>query len=529
MQQNKKLLISALIIGTIAITALIVFIIFNNIGEEADLTEQDGQLEEVNGEHVDGEQAIKQERPVTFTKLHHSPLEHVKDMKLGWNLGNTLDALGGETEWGNPLTTKEMIDEIKKAGFQTVRIPISWDDRLGDAPDYTIQPEFLKRVEEIVGYVLDNDMYAIINIHHHYGWLQTRPDQEEEATNIIIKIWEQVGAYFEHFDDRLIFETLNEPRDGDEWTGYPKAYDIVNRYNAVALETIRATGGNNTQRLVMIPTYAASPNFQAVSALEVPDDDYIAVSIHAYTPYEFSMAHRASDVKEWGTDAEKRELISLFDMLERTFISEGIPVVLGEFATTDKENLAARVTHAEFYVAAAAERGMPTIWWDNGIFKPYSVDTMGIFDRRALTWVHPEIVEAMVRVYSDDYVFDDGLEPIDASVLFEGEATSDGAWGQAVTFRSGSDYLPEMMSEWEGVAVHYEGELVPEFIVQSWSGGTSWAKVAPAKVEDGIAYFMREDMIASYGDETFQFADALYVGDTGAPLIVTKVYVIDSE
>lgn len=522
MQQNKALLTGALIVGTIVIIALLAFMIFVNKGGDDEMNDRDGQL--LIGD-IDHDQEIV--LPVTFTKLFDSPMEHVKDMKLGWNLGNTLDALGGETKWGNPVTTKEMIDEIRKAGFQTVRIPISWDDRLGDAPDYTIEADFLTRVEQIVDHVLANDMYAIINIHHTYGWLETRPDKEAEATDIIIKIWEQVARHFERYDDRLIFETLNEPRDGDEWIGYDRAYQIVNRFNKAALETIRASGGNNTERLVMIPTYAASANIQAVSALTVPDDDYIAVSIHAYTPYEFSMAHRAEDKKDWGTDAEKRELINLFDMLERQFISNGIPVVLGEFATTDKENLSSRIAHAEFYVAAAAERGMPTIWWDNGNFTPYSVDAMGIFNRRTLTWVHPEIVDAMVGVYASDYVFDDELEPIDASVLFEGEATSDGEWGQAVVFRAGSDFLPEMISEWEGVAVHFESELEPEFIVQSWSGGTSWAKVAPAKIEDGIAYFTREDMIASYGDETFQFADALYVGDTGGPLKVTKVYVID--
>ncbi|MCR8656658.1 cellulase family glycosylhydrolase [Paenibacillus sp. T3-5-0-4] len=472
--------------------------------------------------------------PQDLEDLHYSKdmrnisaMDLVKDMKIGWNLGNTLDSFGGETRWGNPTTTKEMIDEIKNAGFQSVRIPITWDDNIGNEPDYIINAGYLDRAEEIVQYVLSNDMYAIINIHHHYGWEAVNVENKAAATDQLKKMWQQIAEHFKEYGDFLIFEAMNEPRNGDDWNGNAEAYEIVNGYNAAALETIRATGGNNEQRLVMLPTYAASANYDALVAFTIPDDKNIAISIHSYSPFEFSMEITRESEREWGSDQDKKSTSNLFELLETMFLSKGTPVVLGEFASTNKENLDARVTHASYFVKSAKQKGIPTFWWDNGYSDAFGTDAMALFNRRTLTWIYPEIMEAMVNVYNGkDPAFDE-VSDSDSTILFEGEKSSNGEWGQAVTLSPRIDFMPYDLSKDIIIAVEYEGVNVPELILQSWSGGEPWAKVAPAEEVDRIAYFKFDDMALAYKDETFSNLNALLIGDTGAALKVFKVYFVN--
>lgn len=454
--------------------------------------------------------------------------EIVADMKIGWNLGNTLESQGGETAWGNPKTRKKMIDEIKKAGFNTIRIPVTWDDHLGDAPDYTIDSTYLDRVEEVVNYGLANDMYVILNIHHNYGWLEANTASEATAKEIFTKIWGQVGNRFKDYGDQLIFETMNEPRDGDDWIGHSEAYDIINAYNAICYETIRQSGGNNTQRLIMMPTYAATSDESAIAAFKLPDSDdlYVAVSIHAYSPYNFAMDTSETSQTTWGTDQDKKALDKLFNSLKTTFIDKGIPVIIGEFGSTNKENLEYRVAHAGYYIQAAKAHGIPCVWWDNGATT--LVEGYGLFNRRTLEWVFPEMMEALMKACEGE----GGGTEYDPTILFEGTATSSG-WGQAITFAIGTDILLGDLTEGTKIAVVYESENVPELILQSWSGGPGWVKIAPAEIADGVAYFNYEDMVEGYAaglteiaDQAFPYLDRIHVGDTGADLTVTKVYLV---
>ena len=148
--------------------------------------------------------------------------EIVNDMGVGWNLGNSLDCIASwiyngnpsqyETAWGNPVTTKAMIDTVKAAGFNTVRIPVSWGEHMGASPDYTVNSDWINRVEEVVNYVLDNDMYAIINVHHDGEWCIPTYANEISASDKLQKLWIQIANKFKNYDDHLIFEALNEPR-----------------------------------------------------------------------------------------------------------------------------------------------------------------------------------------------------------------------------------------------------------------------------------------------------------------------------
>lgn len=323
------------------------------------------------------------------------------EMKVGWNLGNTMDATGStanplndETYWGNPKTTKANMDALKAAGFNTLRLPVSWDDHMSGA-DHTIDTAWLDRVEEIAKYALDNGMYVIVNIHHNNGWEAPTLANEASSKDYLVKMWPQIANRFQKYDHHLILETMNEPRVSgpDEWTGLPEYYAVLNRLNAAALKAIRDTGGNNAKRLVMIPTYAAAPWDAQVNAVVLPDDKMIALSTHAYSPYNFALNLGAGSESTFTGEAE---LDQMFARLNTKFITKGIPVVMGEWGAVNKDNLAERVKFAEYYVKGATKYGIPTVLWDNGNFGN-SGERLGFLRRDTNTWEFPTIIDAIMR------------------------------------------------------------------------------------------------------------------------------------
>jgi endoglucanase len=325
-----------------------------------------------------------------------TPLDAVNEMKLGWNLGNTLDAYpGGETGWGNPLTTKQMIDAVKAAGFNTVRLPVTWKDHLGPAPDYVIDPTWLARVQEVASYVLSNGMYAIVNTHHD-EWVSLMPDADQTLiTDELSKLWTQIAVAFRDNDDHLVLETLNEPRttDSTEWTGgTPAARTILNGYNAAAVKAIRDTGGNNTLRFVMIPTHGANASTECINALVIPNDDpRIIISLHTYYPWAFS--GDSAGTAEFGSAADLSAMNTELDRIASLTIKKGRAAIIGEWGSLDKGNTPARVTHAQAYAAAVRQRGLVPIWWDNNVI---GADAgFGLLNRSTLTWYYPEIKDAL--------------------------------------------------------------------------------------------------------------------------------------
>ena len=328
-----------------------------------------------------------------------TPEEFVIDMGAGWNLGNAMDTESeDETAWGNPITTKAMIDEIAKKGFKTLRLPVTWRFQMGPAPDYVIEKEWLDKVEKIANYALDNKMYVIVNIHHDEAWIIPTYEKVPAVKSQLIKVWTQIANRFKTYDDYLIFETLNEPRyeeTPEEWDGgTAEGRDAVNQYHQVSVDAIRATGGNNTSRKIMVSTYAASTNSNALSDYIIPnDDENVIVSVHSYSPYLFCL--EGTD-PTWGTEADKTELTQEFNKIHDKFEKEGRSVVMGEWGSTFNNNPEDRLAHAEFYATACAERGICPIWWDNG-----NLDEFAIFNRNTLEWTYPEIADAIVKAASN--------------------------------------------------------------------------------------------------------------------------------
>ena len=346
-----------------------------------------------------------------FRELTASQL--TTEMGAGWSLGNTLDSIhraGGapeqqETAWGNPITTPEMIRLVADSGFNTLRIPVTWEPHIGPAPGYTVDEAWLGRVQEIVDYGFAAGLYVIINMHHE-AWHFPSYENYDEAAARMTAVWAQIAERFRGYSEKLIFEDLNEPRMTGtpfEWTGgNAEARDVVNRWNADFVKTIRAGGGHNAGRWLMVPTIAASGDGTALTGFVKPDDDRVIVSIHAYAPYNFALNTNAPDDVRFdlADPLHTMDIDALFKRLDMVFLSKGIPVVLGEIGCINKNNPEARADWARYYTETAKSYGIPCIWWDNGISMAYDGgEGFGLMDRRNLEWWYPEIVEAFISAF----------------------------------------------------------------------------------------------------------------------------------
>ncbi len=328
-------------------------------------------------------------------------IELCKDITIGWNLGNSLDATGwgagSETSWGNPVTTKALILKVKEAGFDAVRIPTTWYNHVDS--DFNIDESWLDRVQEVVDYAYDEGMYVILNSHHE-NWNEPYESNLKAASNKMKKLWTQIANRFEKYGERLIFEGMNEPRWTNtqyEWNGgNAEGWRIVNELNKVFVKAVRATGGNNRYRALMVPTYAASAS--ALDGFTVPTDDSIIVSIHAYSPYNFAMNANGTttfdaDNADWNNTGE---LVWLANKLYDDFISKGVGVIIGECGTVNKNNLSARLNWAGYFPKVFGEKGIPIFLWDNNAYGS-GAETFGMLHRNTLTWEYPDYIKKLVN------------------------------------------------------------------------------------------------------------------------------------
>lgn len=355
-------------------------------------------------------------------KISAETAEFISSLGEGWNLGNTFDAssyrnrdnLGNdsETKWGMPLTTKEMIQAIRAQGFKTIRIPVSWHNHIISQKNevYTVDTLWLKRIRTVVDWSLGAGLFVIINLHHDnlseaqmkhcYGYCVTsNSDIKVRSKAYLNSVWSQVADEFKDYDEKLIFEVLNEPRcvgTSYEWRGEGKeisdANKIICEYEKVCLKAIRGAGGKNADRYVMIPSYAAKHDL--TDSWSLPDDSAgrLIVSVHAYTPYEFCMK---DDGGKNFIRKHERSISKLFESLKNNYISKGMPVIISETGASDKANLEERIKWTNSYISQAKEANIPVILWDNMVTYPNggSGERYGYFNRKNLTWFYPELVE----------------------------------------------------------------------------------------------------------------------------------------
>ena len=357
-------------------------------------------------------------------------------MGLGWNLGNQLEASSGglpsETCWGNPEVTKELIDTVKAQGFKTVRIPVSYLDMIGDGPDYKIDTDWLDRVQEVVDYVVNNDMFAIVNMHGDgyytvdHSWLLCAEDDDKqtEIKDKYGKVWTQIADRFKDYDQHLIFESMNEEFNNDYGKPDEKAYDNINAYNQIFVDSVRATGSNNEKRWLLLPGWNTNIDYTAGDDynLKIPTDKgckadgkRIMISVHYYDPFNFTIDENKTAKTQWGKYAVKNYdnwgqedyVDSQMALLNEKFVSQGYPVVIGEFGAQDKTEKFAdynefRRYWSEYLIKAAKKNGVVCVYWDNG----YNGNKgFGIINRFDYTITQPDLIAGMMRAINstDDY------------------------------------------------------------------------------------------------------------------------------
>lgn len=315
--------------------------------------------------------------------------EIVEAMNVGWNLGNTLDSyktgladLETETGWGNPKTTKEMISSVKSAGFNTIRIPVTWGEHMNDAN--SIQEAWMNRVKEVVDYAYNEGLFVIIDVHHDdYIWLTPDTSEYQEDSTKLKAIWTQISECFKDYGDRLIFEGMNEPRtigSAMEWMGGTlEERSVINNYESDFVKTVRASGGNNAARTLIVTSYAASAETIALKDVVIPKTGNVIFSVHYYAPWKFSEGHDTVFDEKGRAELEKK-----FSELKERFIDKGIPVIIDEFGCVNAADENTRAQYFKYYVGAAKKLGIKCVVWDNGLLE--GDGSFGIFSRKDCTW-----------------------------------------------------------------------------------------------------------------------------------------------
>lgn len=352
---------------------------------------------------------------------HTTAMEFVHSIRSGISLGNSFDCVPKpkqlaalqslndyQTAWGNPVTTTAHLQMLRNAGFDVLRFPVTWGLHLGDAPTYPIDPAWLQMVADIVYSALDMGFRMVLDVHHDGEKISLAVNQLETSEAVLCAIWQQLADRFQDIGTSLVFETLNEPRLGNNWDGCPEGCAAVNRLNAAALRTIRAAGGNNATRFVMMPTYAASPKEIALQHMQVPEDDRVIVSIHAYFPTEYCFPNCAvtwnPPREHWGEPNDFSRLTAMFARIDHFFTAKGIPVIIGETGAVKKIDESNRQLWTAAYTKIAAAYGIPCFWWDEGNCREGG---FGLFDRRTLRCTAPEIVAILTGKMSDTPDTDD--------------------------------------------------------------------------------------------------------------------------
>ncbi len=335
------------------------------------------------------------------------------DIKVGVNLASALEVykqdwmgevendLDLETLWSQPRTTEKYFTTLKKAGFNAVRIPVTWQDHMDK--NGNINKAWMDRVQEVVDYAYDNGMYVIINVNHEFDWLLDMRKYSSATAKKFEKVWKQIAARFKNYDERLIFESMGEPRtvgSENEWGGGTASErKVLNKYHKVFVDTIRAAGGNNKNRCLIIPTYAAKYYSEVLNDITIPNNDNkVIVDIHAYEPWDFTQNVEAGSGSKY-TDDVKAEIDNVMNVINDCLVSKGIPVVMGEFGIVNKSNTSERIKYSKYFISSAKELGIPCFWWENGDCGPLRDDVicnMGLMDRTTYEWEFPKLTKAIV-------------------------------------------------------------------------------------------------------------------------------------
>lgn len=418
-----------------------------------------------------------------------STMDFVLSMGIGINLGNTMEAINSngktvksfETAWGSPVITKDIIQGYADAGFGVIRIPVAWSNMMDD--NYNIDSDYIDRVQEIVDWVLECGMKAIINIHWDGGWFENFSTDKDECMKKYKSIWTQVSEAFKDYSADLMFESLNEEgcwndiwnRYSNSTKGKKEAYALLGEINQAFVDIVRASGGNNTLRHLLIAGYATDAELTCDEMFILPDDPSgrYAISIHYYTPSTFTVisedASWGKARSTWGTKSDYAELDKYMDMIYDTFIANGIPVIIGEYGCTTSNKTDETVREYLTAVCEAAyTRGMCPVLWDT---------PGGFYNRNTCKFTDTELLEEFMEIAAMD-------RAVEMSAYDDEEETA-ASIGLTATASSGKVRL-SWITELSGkCTVYYKRSGSSEWKL---AGTVSKSKVNISGLKNGVSY-----------------------------------------
>ncbi|MZE77828.1 cellulase family glycosylhydrolase [Streptomyces sp. SID5475] len=363
-------------------------------------------------------------QPATAPEVRASgdAMAQVAAMQPGWNLGNSLDATGSdETSWGNPRITEDLLDNVRAQGFKSIRIPVTWSGHQGPAPGYTLDADYLNRVEEVAGWALADGFHVVINIHHDsWQWIADMPADRAGVLARYNAIWTQLSGTFRDHSSKLVFESINEPQFSGS-SGDAENAELLDELNTSFHRIVRGSGGANETRLLVLPTLHTSADQARLDELtatfEALEDPHLAATVHYYGYWPFSV--NVAGGTRFDATARK-DLTDAFDRVHDTFVARGIPVILGEYGLlgfdrhTGTIQQGEKLKFFEYLGHHARTRQITTMLWDNGQH----------FQRTGFRWNDPELF-AQIRsswttrsgTASSDQVFSARSEPVTAKTL----------------------------------------------------------------------------------------------------------------
>jgi endoglucanase len=356
-------------------------------------------------------------QPPDQTGMTSTAVQLAANIRLGWNLGNTLEALGGETYWGNPMASQAMIDKVKASGFNAIRIPVQWHE-YADARTGKIQDAWLARVKQVVQYCVNDGLYVIVNQHHN-GWLQDHVNTRDQASvNAQQKAyWEQIATTLRDFDEHVMFASANEPPVEDA-----TQMSVLLSYHQTFINAVRSTGGKNTYRVLVVqgPSTDIDRTTNLMNTLPTdPTPNKMMAEIHYYDPSQFTLItadatwgnmfyywgngyHSTTDPSRNATWGEEAHVIGQFQKMKTKFVDQGIPVVMGEYGAIRRTtaltgdaltlHLASRAYWNKFVTQQARAHGLLPFYWDEGSITNHG---FGIFDRWNVSVYDQQVLDAL--------------------------------------------------------------------------------------------------------------------------------------
>lgn len=333
-------------------------------------------------------------------------------IKAGWNIGNTLEAIGGETAWGNPKISKAYVDAIKAAGFDAIRLPTAWNQYANQA-SAKIDGQWLNRIKEIVQYCTDAGLYVLVNIHWDGGWLENNvtPDKQDAVVAKQRAFWEQIATHLRDFDEHLMFASANEPN-----CKTAEQMEVLYKYHQTFIDAVRSTGGRNAYRVLVLQ--APETGIDTAKALwhRMPTDTVasrLMMEVHYYTPYQFALMgedanwgkmfyywgkdhHSKTDTARNSTWGEENTVDQQMELMKTQFADKGIPVILGEYGAMRRgnlkgEELALHLSSRAYWAKYVTQRALA-----NGLL-PFIWDTGDLIDRRSLKIKDQQSLDAILE------------------------------------------------------------------------------------------------------------------------------------